>query len=39
VNEDVPRTIAQAVMQALAKKPEDRYPSAGAFVAALWAAG
>jgi predicted Ser/Thr protein kinase len=35
VNSSVPRALAHAVMQALAKKPEDRYPSAGEFAAAL----
>ncbi|MEO8608641.1 MAG: serine/threonine-protein kinase [Chloroflexota bacterium] len=35
VKEDVPRDIAHAVMQALAKKAEDRYSSAGEFAAAL----
>ncbi|MBA3869409.1 MAG: protein kinase [Anaerolineae bacterium] len=35
VNTDVPHDIAHAVMQSLSKKPEDRYPSAGEFAAAL----
>lgn len=32
---DMPVSVAQALQQALAKAPDDRYPSAGEFVAAL----
>jgi eukaryotic-like serine/threonine-protein kinase len=35
VARDTPRSAAVAVMQAMAKKPEQRFPSAGEFVAAL----
>jgi tRNA A-37 threonylcarbamoyl transferase component Bud32 len=34
-NEDIPRPIAKAIMQAMAKKPEERFQSAGEFAAAL----
>jgi serine/threonine-protein kinase len=35
VRPDVPRAMAKAVLQALEKKPDARYPSAGEFAAAL----
>lgn len=38
LNPDLPRAVAKALEQALAKNPDDRYQSAGEFVAALAAA-
>jgi predicted Ser/Thr protein kinase len=35
VHEAIPRPIAKAIMQAMSKKPEDRFQSAGEFAAAL----
>ena len=35
INDEIPRPIAKAIMQAMAKKPEDRFQSAGEFAAAL----
>ncbi len=39
MHKDVPPALGAAVRQALAKAPADRFPSAGAFVDALSAAG
>ena len=33
--EDLPRSVAKAIMKAMAKKPEDRFQSAGEFAQAL----
>ena len=35
VNPDLPDAVAEVILKALAKQPEDRYPSAGAFARAL----
>src|SRR5215813_9601316 len=34
-NDDLPREIARVVMKAMAKKPDDRFATAGEFAAAL----
>ena len=35
LKDDLPSSVAQAILRALAKKPEDRFASAGEFAAAL----
>ena len=35
VNPDLPDAVARVILKALAKRPEDRYPSAGGFARAL----
>ena len=35
VNPDLPDAVAEAILKALSKRPEDRYPSAGDFARAL----